>query len=167
MSDSSDDEKNISSDEEENIREIGVRALTTVTKSDKNVKVLEKHIHEQATFFSEQDDCQDDYDSKYKSILYQIIGDIIEKKPISTILGNIKDGKVCDLHPCFDIVREKTEEQDDFISNPFEICEGALECSTCKCKLILTRQKQTRGMDEPMTTFCKCSKCKKRWVYSG
>lgn len=165
MSDSSDDEKNISSsdEEEENMREVGVRALATVTKSDKNVKMLEKHIHEQATLLSEQND----YDSKYKSILYQIIGDIIEKNPMSTILGNIKSGKVCDLHPCFDIVREKTEEQDDFISNPFEICEGALECSTCKCKLILTRQKQTRGMDEPMTTFCKCSKCKKRWVYSG
>ncbi len=34
----------------------------------------------------------------------------------------------------------------------------------CKSKDIDTEQKQTRSADEPMTLFCACNRCGKRWV---
>ena len=38
-----------------------------------------------------------------------------------------------------------------------------LECSKCKKKMVSYTQAQTRSADEPMTTFCECMNCGKRW----
>ncbi|KAI0187831.1 transcription factor S-II, central domain-containing protein [Xylaria flabelliformis] len=39
----------------------------------------------------------------------------------------------------------------------------SLECSGCKKKMVSYSQAQTRSADEPMTTFCECMNCGKRW----
>lgn len=39
----------------------------------------------------------------------------------------------------------------------------ALECSRCKKRQVSYSQAQTRSADEPMTTFCECMNCGKRW----
>ena len=57
-------------------------------------------------------------------------------------------------------------EQNDFIENPFEVEEGVIECK-CGSKRVFSYSKQTRGADEPMTTFAQCMSCKKSWSYSG
>ncbi|KAI1115690.1 transcription elongation factor s-ii [Nemania sp. NC0429] len=41
-----------------------------------------------------------------------------------------------------------------------------LECSGCKKKMVSYSQAQTRSADEPMTTFCECTNCGKRWKFS-
>ncbi|KAI0410145.1 transcription elongation factor s-ii [Xylaria palmicola] len=41
-----------------------------------------------------------------------------------------------------------------------------LECSGCKKKMVSYSQAQTRSADEPMTTFCQCMNCGKRWKFS-
>ncbi|KAI2641094.1 transcription elongation factor s-ii [Xylaria nigripes] len=41
-----------------------------------------------------------------------------------------------------------------------------LECSSCKKKMVSYSQAQTRSADEPMTTFCECMNCGKRWKFS-
>ncbi|KAI0021137.1 transcription elongation factor [Xylariomycetidae sp. FL0641] len=41
-----------------------------------------------------------------------------------------------------------------------------LECSGCKKKQVSYSQAQTRSADEPMTTFCECMNCGKRWKFS-
>ncbi|KAJ8127800.1 hypothetical protein O1611_g5839 [Lasiodiplodia mahajangana] len=41
-----------------------------------------------------------------------------------------------------------------------------LECSGCKKKMVSYSQAQTRSADEPMTTFCLCMNCGKRWKFS-
>ncbi|KAI8624120.1 transcription elongation factor [Xylariaceae sp. FL1651] len=41
-----------------------------------------------------------------------------------------------------------------------------LECSSCKKKMVSYTQAQTRSADEPMTTFCECMNCGKRWKFS-
>ncbi|OTB05048.1 hypothetical protein M426DRAFT_142665 [Hypoxylon sp. CI-4A] len=42
----------------------------------------------------------------------------------------------------------------------------SLECSNCKKKQVSYSQAQTRSADEPMTTFCECMNCGKRWKFS-
>ncbi|KAI5921108.1 transcription factor S-II, central domain-containing protein [Camillea tinctor] len=42
----------------------------------------------------------------------------------------------------------------------------SLECSGCKKKMVSYSQAQTRSADEPMTTFCECMNCGKRWKFS-
>ncbi|KAI0396497.1 transcription elongation factor [Xylariaceae sp. FL0594] len=42
----------------------------------------------------------------------------------------------------------------------------SLECSGCKKKMVSYVQAQTRSADEPMTTFCHCLNCGKRWKFS-
>ena len=42
----------------------------------------------------------------------------------------------------------------------------ALTCSKCGQKKVTYSQAQTRSADEPMTTFCECTVCGKRWKVS-
>ncbi|GAP88748.1 putative transcription elongation factor S-II [Rosellinia necatrix] len=42
----------------------------------------------------------------------------------------------------------------------------SLECSACKKRMVSYSQAQTRSADEPMTTFCECMNCGKRWKFS-
>lgn len=42
----------------------------------------------------------------------------------------------------------------------------SLECSSCKKRMVSYNQAQTRSADEPMTTFCECLNCGKRWKFS-
>lgn len=41
---------------------------------------------------------------------------------------------------------------------------GLFSCPACKSKNVDTDQKQTRSADEPMTVFCCCNSCGKRFV---
>lgn len=58
---------------------------------------------------------------------------------------------------------KKIEEENDFITCPYEISEGVLTCKKCKCKKIFSFSKQTRSMDEPTTIFALCSQCGYKW----
>ncbi|CAG9955137.1 unnamed protein product [Clonostachys rosea f. rosea IK726] len=42
----------------------------------------------------------------------------------------------------------------------------SLECGRCKQRKVSYTQAQTRSADEPMTTFCECTNCGKRWKFS-
>ena len=48
--------------------------------------------------------------------------------------------------------------QDDETSAP-----SLLQCSKCKQYTVKTAEYQTRSADEPMTVFCNCTTCGKRW----
>lgn len=41
--------------------------------------------------------------------------------------------------------------------------ENRLGCNQCKSNDIIFSQKQVRSSDEPMTVFCTCNACGKRW----
>ena len=45
-----------------------------------------------------------------------------------------------------------------------DIKESILVCGNCDQRKVDYYQKQTRGADEPMTCFCECLHCGKRWV---
>lgn len=41
-----------------------------------------------------------------------------------------------------------------------------LTCPQCKNKKVSYSQAQTRSADEPMTTFCECTICGRKWKFS-
>lgn len=143
----------------EEIRSKGCLSLGTVLKQQQNIKIVEKYIHKNAYD-------SDDYESTYKKILYQSIGDIFNNKNLKDLVKNIKNNMVGWKHPVFTDIKNRIEEHDEFIINPFEVEEGVTNCR-CGSKRVFTYQKQCRGSDEPMTTFAKCVSCKAQWSYSG
>jgi DNA-directed RNA polymerase subunit M/transcription elongation factor TFIIS len=139
------------------IRESGKKTLKTVLNIDKNIEIIEKAIYGMAG----------DDENKYKSIIYDVVGDIISKRNLKDILKSVKDMKIGWEHTSFDTIKFRQKEQDEFIVNPFQVEEGALECKKCGSKRTFSYSKQVRSCDEPMTTFAQCIACKSKWTYSG
>lgn len=50
-----------------------------------------------------------------------------------------------------------SREEDDTVQDTL------LKCQSCKSNTVQTRELQTRSSDEPMTVFCHCLTCGKRW----
>jgi hypothetical protein len=134
------------------------RALSTVIDKPKNVRIFIKYL-----------DAIGMPDTEYLRAVYQVVGDIIalggaKMKPVLT---TVKQGKVGWDHVMFIPVEEKIREHDDYIVHPFDVVEGIAECGKCGSRRTYSSQKQTRGSDEPMTTFTRCAQCGEQWAYSG
>jgi DNA-directed RNA polymerase subunit M/transcription elongation factor TFIIS len=165
-SDSDDNSQEDIDDEKEKDRENGIKALKTVIKEESNIVILEKTIFNLSEKLYDGDQSKDQ-SKDYKRILYQVIGDIINKKKLGVILKELKGEKILWDHCIYDDIKNKLEEVDSFIIKPFEVVEGVSECERCGSKRTITCQKQNRSSDEPMSTICQCLNCKAKWVYSG
>ena len=86
---------------------------------------------------------------------------------MKSIASAVKSGKIGWKSPTYDSVSTKIEEFDEYLAKPFEVVEGVVECGKCHSKKTWSVQKQTRGSDEPMTTFSRCVECGNQWTYSG
>jgi DNA-directed RNA polymerase subunit M/transcription elongation factor TFIIS len=96
-----------------------------------------------------------------------VIGEALKGTTTRAILDSLKKGtNVGWNHPVFHNVTCRIKEQDDFIIKPFEVEEGVIECR-CGSKRVFSYSKQSRGADEPMSTYAQCMMCKSKWVYSG
>ena len=104
---------------------------------------------------------------QYNDLLYEIIGEIILGKNLNDIILNINNGYFSWNNKLYKNIKHNISEQNDFIENPFEVEEGVIECNKCGSKRVFSYSKQTRGADEPMTTFAQCVSCKSSWSYSG
>lgn len=142
------------------LRESGKLVLATVLKHEQNIRIVEKCIHKNSKNANK-------YDEMYQRILYQTVGDILNGGNLKSVVKNIKNELVGWDHPVFKDIKHRIEEHDEFIVNPFEVEEGVTKCNKCGSERVFTYQKQTRGADEPMSTFAKCVKCKSQWSYSG
>lgn len=141
-------------------RASGVKILKTVLKKEQNIRIIEKSIHKVSQKM-------DSYEESYQKIIYQVVGDIINDLKLKDIVTNIKKKMVKWNHPTFSDVKNRIEEHDEFIINPFEVEEGVTVCKSCGSGRVFTYQKMCRSADEPMSTFCTCCECKKQWTYSG
>jgi len=64
------------------------------------------------------------------------------------------------------VAKEQTEaRRSDWLVANSAPSEGMFKCGKCKSKWTITEQKQTRGADEPMTTFVKCLNCNNSWKF--
>ena len=136
-------------------------ALTSVLNQPKNVTAFKKKIDKLGLD-----------EEKYLWVVYQTIGNILKlenssKDKLKPLLKQIKKHRVGWKDPMYDNVRQKLEEHDDYLVNPFEVSEGVVECKKCGSKKTYSCQRQCRGSDEPMTTFSKCVNCGNEWTYSG
>ena len=99
--------------------------------------------------------------------IYNIINDVsIKNVKHQELLNNIKTGKLYWKDKFYNKIIFKEEEQNEFLIKPFEVEEGVLTCK-CGSKKVFSYQSQTRGMDEPSTTFATCAKCGSKWQYNG
>ena len=153
-------------------REQGKSALRTVLKHEQNIRIVEKHIYEISVKKHSQD--QEVMEQIYKHNIYQALGDILNKKNMREMIGNIDSGKLGWNHLAFKQMQNMLDEQNDFIENPFAVEEGVLECKArdkdgrvCGSKRVFSYQRQIRSADEPMTTFASCCNCGTKWQYSG
>jgi DNA-directed RNA polymerase subunit M/transcription elongation factor TFIIS len=136
--------------EEEQIQKI----LETELSQPKNVQLFLKHLLP----MKDRDD--------FKNILYQVIGDIANEKSLKETFNCLKKKLVGWNNPCFNNIKTKIIEHDDYLVNPFDLVEGIGECRKCGSKKTFSYAKQNRGCDEPMTTYSWCL-CGNKWSYSG
>lgn len=94
-----------------------------------------------------------------KRILYQLFFD----RDFSCLANDTVLWK----HPHYTDIARIIHEQDDYLTNPFTVEEGVVECYKCGSKKVWSVQKQIRSADEPMTTISRCTECGNNWTYSG
>lgn len=131
-----------------------VDALQTVLTKEQNIKTIEKNVF----LYSRNEE--------YMLNIYETISDIKSGAKLNTLLSDIKSKKMGWKHSCYNNLIFEEEEQNNFIIKPFEVEEGVLECK-CGSKRVYSYSKQSRGADEPMSTYAECMSCKNKWVYSG
>lgn len=108
-----------------------------------------------------------EYDEEnYKRNLYQVYGLLLTQNK-SNVIQTIKNKKLGWESEMYDNISNKLKEYDDYLVKPFEVVDGVVECPKCHCKKTWSVQKQTRGSDEPMTTFSRCVECNHQWAYAG
>jgi len=153
-------------------RDQGKNALRNVLNKEQNIRVVENNIYNISV---QQTNDLGIIEDIYKEYLYQVIGDILNGENLQDILSNIRKSKLGWDHHAFIDMKNRIEEQDNFIENPFEVAEGISECKAidkntgkkCGSKRVLSYNKMTRSCDEPMTTFSTCCACGAKWSYSG
>lgn len=144
----------------EQIRETGKKSLKDIITKEKNISIIENNVYKITKDLP-------NFEVEYKTVMYQVISDIQNGIKLCDILEQLKNKRIGWNHVGFEDWKYLLEEQDNFIENPFEVEEGALECKKCGSKKVFYYQKQCRGSDESSTTFATCVKCGSKWSYSG
>lgn len=145
------------------LRQKGKTAIGMIIKKENNINIIEKWVF---TITERENKFTESFQTEYIRNIFQIVHDLKIGKDRNELLNNIKKKKIGWNHSCFEEIRIALQEQDDFVMNPFEIVEGALECR-CGSKRVFSYSKQVRSADEPMSTFAQCMVCKSKWTYSG
>lgn len=141
-------------------REIGIECLSERLKNKKNVEIIEKYIFDKTH-------TEDDY----LNVLYHTIAflDRSSKKDsirIKELLHHIFQGEIEWQSQGYQEYKRRIEEEDQFMTSPFEIEEGVLECK-CGSKRTISFQRQTRSADEGSTTFAQCIECGNKWRHNN
>lgn len=82
---------------------------------------------------------------------------------LSTAVSMLKNDELLWNHSTWKMELLKIDEENEFLTCPYEVSEGVLTCRKCRSNKIFSYTKQTRSIDEPMTVFAKCSECGNRW----
>lgn len=143
-------------------RDSGKESLRCYIKVESNIELLEKFI------YSLSQKKGYDYKSLISSTCYALSksrkGKVVD---IKKVLSLLKEDKILYNSEEYSPILKTLQEQDGFITKPFEVEEGIFQCNNCGSKKTFSYGKQTRGADEGTTTFVECVSCRKRWTISG
>ena len=147
----------MSTDDNKDYRQQGKTALETVCENKRITNSIEKALYELS---------QKHPENTYRTYIFQAIGDLTSGVPHKTVLEMACEGKYGWRHNCFDKIREKQKEQDEYITNPYEAEEGVVDCR-CGSKRTVCMSQQNRAADEGATVHAFCIQCKRRWKIEG
>lgn len=101
----------------------------------------------------------------YYSMAYEMLGalSVSSKSNLSKDHGKGFDSSI------FDDIRKKRKFENARIINPPQLKKGGMKCRKCGKTNTWFYQLQTRGADEPITTFVICSEsdCRERYTLSS
>ena len=154
-------------------RTTGKNALNIVLNKETNINMIEKYVFE--TSEAQIDDNEQELEKIYIQNIYQVVGDIQNGLKLKDILSSIKNGKLGWEHTAYNEIKNRIDEQDGFIENPFQVEEGIFQCKSidkksgkiCGSKRVFSYTRQVRSSDEPMSVYSTCVQCGSKWVYSG
>ncbi len=66
--------------------------------------------------------------------------------------------------PIFELSKRRQRVDIAALRKQVEIAEGVFKCGKCGSEETLSKQKQVRGADEPMTLFIRCVHCGTQWT---
>lgn len=133
-------------------RESAKRVLGKYLKHQQNIDIIERNIYEKS---------RDNLDL-YLDTVYQVSDQIRQKIPLKSVLDSIKANKISWDSPVYDLERSVQKEEEDFITNPFSVEEGVVECKSCGSKKTYSYTKQIRRADEGTSVFYICITCNKK-----
>ncbi|KXJ86260.1 transcription elongation factor S-II [Microdochium bolleyi] len=116
-----------------------------------------------------------DYKEKMRSLFQNLKVKANEKLRLNVLTGTISAERFVTMSQKelqseeqrkADAVLEKENMRTAQAGMPEKSISDSLECGSCKQKKVAYTQAQTRSADEPMTTFCECMNCGKRWKFS-
>ncbi|KAH7027830.1 transcription factor S-II, central domain-containing protein [Microdochium trichocladiopsis] len=116
-----------------------------------------------------------DYKEKMRSLFQNLKVKANEKLRLNVMTGTISAERFVTMSSKelqseeqrkADAVLEKENMRTAQAGMPEKSISDSLECGSCKQKKVAYTQAQTRSADEPMTTFCECMNCGKRWKFS-
>jgi len=144
-------------------RQKGIKALSSVLKSEKNCQMFEKIIY---NLCSKEDSVE--CELKYNWYIYQVVGLLLQDiGNMKMYFGDVKAKKIGWNSTTFDSVRSKIVEHDEYLVKPFDVVEGVAQCGKCGSKKTWSIAKQMRSGDEGTSTISRCVECGNHWVYSG
>ena len=166
------------------LREYAVRQFKKYDFSENQMLNIEKSIFNWSVKTSKQKNIAPSWENKhfvlkYKLKLKSILFTLKHGKE-SFLVDRIKNGTLktkdiasvpsSELWPGgpHDICEKKIAEQSlkiDLVNGRMENYNGMYPCVKCKSKKTTYYQLQTRSADEPMTTYCSCLECGKRWKF--
>lgn len=158
-------------------RQLALSRLGEVVGDADITKGLEKAIYNFAIRTAEQKGVPKFWENKEFVVIY--------KEKLRSILFNIKNPKNPELlakikskeltpkqllamkpeemHPnLWEPVYQRIKMK-EMIKSGADVPEGLIQCGKCGSRRVAWYQLQTRSADEPMTVFCQCAVCSKRW----
>jgi len=151
-------------------RKAVVRALESKLKT-KTAKNYEKQIYRMCERIVADDETEEmSVEELYPNVAYEKVGHLLicqDRLEREQILADIKNGDIgFDSHP-YEVFRQKQKDVCSFTAQGPKVEKGEFPCRNpkCKSKECFFYQVQTRGLDEPATTFVTCTKCKTRYKF--
>lgn len=160
------------------IRNEMTNKLNSIILDENKSKIIEKSIYNRTITFAIEKDIirswenilfKTLYINKIQSIYTNLVNcnSLLLSKINNNLinLDNIATLSHSELYP--ELWEKDIKLRDERVNRIFQpvpdVCTDIYQCNRCKKRNCTFYQAQTRGADEPMTTFVTCNNCKKRW----